>query len=149
EAALTDAQGKLFLALVNRARAERSSGRVGQRFEALKAIRDAARIRVTPELRTEATAALVLPDVEVAHEWEGCREGTVGVAFDTAFRQFARLDNRGGLTVGRVADGREEVVARLPAHGKPLFGSLVMSADGRYVAYGHSLVRVGVAGGVR
>src|SRR5262249_47699920 len=48
EAALTDANDKLFQALVNRARAERSSGRVGQRFAALKAIQEAAAIRVTP-----------------------------------------------------------------------------------------------------
>jgi hypothetical protein len=43
EAALADATGQLFLALVNQARAERSSGRVGQRFKAIEAIRAAAR----------------------------------------------------------------------------------------------------------
>src|SRR5262249_55145210 len=57
--ALADARDKLFQALVNRARAERRSGQVGQRFAALKALREAAELRVTPELRTEAMAALV------------------------------------------------------------------------------------------
>src|SRR5207302_1184303 len=37
-AALTNAKGQLFLALVSQARAERVSRRVGQRFESLKAI---------------------------------------------------------------------------------------------------------------
>src|SRR5262249_15295272 len=79
EAALADAKDKLFLALVSQARAARGSGRVGQRFEALQAIRQAAQIRLTPELRTEATAALVLPDAELALEWEGWPEGSIGL----------------------------------------------------------------------
>ena len=83
EAALANAQDQLFLALINRARAERGSGRVGQRFEALKAIRAAARIRITPELRTEAIAALVLPDAELAREWERSTEDSGGACTST------------------------------------------------------------------
>src|SRR5262249_12101954 len=101
------------------------------------------------ELRTEAIAALVLPDVEVAHEWKGWSEGTVGVAFDAAFQRYVRLDRQGGLTVCRLSEGREEVIARLPAHRKPLFGHPWMSPDGRFAAYGHGMARVGVLGGVR
>src|SRR5262249_28231863 len=67
--ALADARDKLFLALVHQSHAERIGGRVGQRFATLKAIHQAAQIRMTPELRTEATAALILPDVKVAREW--------------------------------------------------------------------------------
>src|SRR5262249_36319608 len=40
-------------------------------------------------------------------------------------------------------------ITRLPAHGKPPFGRLWMSPDGRFVAYGHSHMGNGVAGGVR
>src|SRR6185369_12355526 len=114
EAALADATDQLFQALVNQARAERSSGRVGQRFEALKAIREAARIRITPELRTEAMAALVLSDAEVAQEWEQSTEDSHVVHFDTSFEHYARLD-KGGVAVCRVRNGREEVITRLPA----------------------------------
>ncbi|MCI0684291.1 MAG: hypothetical protein L0Y71_19445 [Gemmataceae bacterium] len=137
-AALTDAREQLFQALLHRARAERSSGRIGQHFAALKAIQDAAQIRVTPELRTEAIAALVLPDVEVAHEWEAWQKNTVGLDFDASFERYARLDTQGGITVCRRTDGPEEVLARLPARGKPNFGGPWMSPDGRYVAFGHS-----------
>ena len=118
-AALTDAREQLFQALLNRARAERSSGRIGQHFAALKAIQDAAQIRVTPELRTEAIAALVLPDVEVAHEWEAWQKNTANLDFDASFERYARLDHQGGITVCRRTDGPEEVLARLPARGKP------------------------------
>jgi eukaryotic-like serine/threonine-protein kinase len=149
EAALAEARDQLVLSLVNQARAERGSGRVGQRFETLKAIRQAAQMRRTPELRTEATAALVLPDAELAQEWEGWPEDSFGLAFDAAFQRYARLDKQGGLTVGRLNDGREEVIARLPAHGKPGFGYPVMSPDGRFVAYGHNGTRTTVRGGVR
>jgi WD40 repeat protein len=48
-----------------------------------------------------------------------------------------------------VSDGREEVVTRLPAHGKSPLGGVSMSPDGRFVAYTHSWLRVGVLGGVR
>src|SRR5262249_17895302 len=109
EDALEDAREKLFAALVNRARAERTSGRVGHRFAALKAIREAARLRVTSELRTEAMAALVLPDVEVVHEWEAWPEDTVGLDFDASFERYARLDRQGGIIVCRRTDGREEI----------------------------------------
>lgn len=148
EAALTDAREQLFLALENRARAERSSGRVGQRFEALKTIRQAARIRVTPGLRTEAIAALVVPDVEVVHEWEGWPDDAIGLDFDAEFTSYARLDKQGRLTVCRLSGGREEVIHRLPAHGKPPFGGVLMSPDGRFAAYSHSWERSSVHAGV-
>src|SRR5262249_33767121 len=148
EAALTDAREQLFVALENRARAERSSGRVGQRFEALKVIRQAARMRVTPGLRTEAIAALVLPDVEVVPEWEGYPDDAIGLDCDAEFKSYARLDKQGSLTVCRLSGGREEVVHRLPAHGKPSFGGVGMSPDGRFAAYTHSRGPGGVHAGV-
>jgi serine/threonine protein kinase/WD40 repeat protein/Tfp pilus assembly protein PilF len=148
-AALTDAEEQLFQALVNRARAERVSGRIGQRFEALKAIRAAARIRITPELRTEAMAALVLPDTEVAQEWERSAEESGAVlVFDASFQRFARVDKQGGLAVWEVSKGREEVVTRLNAPGKKAFWGVAMSQDARFVACRDSETS-GVAGRVR
>jgi serine/threonine protein kinase len=148
EAALADAQDKLFQALVNRAQAERASGRIGQRFETLKVIRQAARMRLTPELRTEAAAALVLPDAELAQEWDGYPEDTVSICFDAAFGRYARLDKKGRVTVCKLTDGKEEVVTHLSPNAKaPLYG-LFMSPDGGFVACGHSVVREG-AGEVR
>src|SRR5262249_23038954 len=37
---------------------------------------------------------------------------------------YARLDKQGGLAVCRLSEGREEIITRLPAHGKPPFGPL-------------------------
>jgi serine/threonine protein kinase/WD40 repeat protein/tetratricopeptide (TPR) repeat protein len=140
-----DQTEKLWHSHLERARAKRSSARMGQRFEALKAIEDASKIRITPELRDEAAAALVLPDIELAREWEGCTDDTIGVAFDGSLTRYVTLQRDGNLTVWRLgAAGREEV-ARLPAHGRPPFYSIAMSPDGRFVAYGHSSIRQGTA----
>ncbi|HMF15822.1 MAG TPA: hypothetical protein VKE98_01390, partial [Gemmataceae bacterium] len=136
-AALADAKDKLHLALLSQARAARGSGRLGQRFQALKAIRQAAQIRMTAELRDEAIAALVLPDAEIACEWEGWPEGTAGLSFDSAFQRYARIDKQGGITVCQLSDGREKVVFPLRAHGKPAFGHPGLSPDGRFLIYGH------------
>jgi serine/threonine protein kinase/WD40 repeat protein len=142
------AQEQLYLALLNQARAERVSGRPGQRFEALKAIRKASQIRVTPELRTEAIAALVLPDLEIAQEWDGFPEGAIALAFAADFQRFVRLDSTGSVTVLQLRENGEEVIAQLPARGKPPYYRLWMSPDGRFVAYGHSFVEEGMAAGV-
>jgi serine/threonine protein kinase/WD40 repeat protein len=148
QASARDAQDQLLQALRNQARAERTSGRPGQRFEALKAIRKAAQIRVTPELRTEAMAALVLPDLEIAQGWDGFPEGTLTLSFDAEFERFARLSRTGIVTVGRLRDNREEVISQFRAHGQPPFYGLWLSPDGRFVAYGHSRAGDGVARGV-
>jgi serine/threonine protein kinase/WD40 repeat protein/tetratricopeptide (TPR) repeat protein len=140
---------KLWQADLERARALRSSGRVGQRFEALRAIREAAQIKVTPELRDEAVAALVLPDVEIAREWEGCPLDTLFLANDATFERYARVDKLGALTVCRLSENGEELIARLPAHGKSTCCCLYMSPDGRYVVYGHSSPSERIAGGMR
>jgi serine/threonine protein kinase/WD40 repeat protein len=136
EAVLTDAQERLFQALLQQARAERSSDRVGQRSEALAAIRKAAKMRVMPELRAEAIAALVQPDVDIAQEWAGWPDGSLNLVFDYDYRRYARLDREGGVVVCQVRDGQEEPIARLPTRVKPPFGPLWISPDGRYVAYG-------------
>lgn len=150
--ALTDVQvadaektEKLFQGHLERARALRSSGRVGQRFGALAAIREAAKIKVTPELRDEAVAALVLPDVQLARQWEGYPEDTVDLASDANFERYARVNKKGEVTVCRLANDGEQIVARLPAVGAPRFWGLRMSPDGRYLVYGHS-GREGIAG---
>jgi serine/threonine protein kinase/WD40 repeat protein len=147
--ALAAADEQLFQSLVHQARAGRTSGRIGQRFDTLAAVRRAAEIRVTPELRTEAAAALLLPDVEVDQQWAGWPAGTVGVSFDAAFDRFARLDDRGDLAVYRLVAGREELVAPLPGTGTPRYTFVRMSPDGRAVAVGHSTVSVNGADAVR
>ena len=140
---------KLWQSHLDRARARRSSGRIGQRFETLSALREAAQIKVTAELRDEAAAALVLPDVEIEREWEAFPEGTLAVAPDATLQRYVRMSSQGELTVCRLTGKGEEVIIRLPIHGQPPFLGLGMSPDGRFVAYGHSCVNSRTSGGVR
>ena len=55
----------LYDARLTQAQALRRSGRPGQRLGALAAVAAAAQIRVSPQLRDEALAAMALPDLEV------------------------------------------------------------------------------------
>ena len=95
------------------------SGRGGQRFGTLEAIRKAvalARELERPEstfdeLRNLAIAALALPDLHMLKEWEGWPEGSRGIVFDDTLQRYARLDSHGNITVRRVADD-VEIAAR-------------------------------------
>src|SRR5262249_3997191 len=129
---------KLWTSPLDRARALRTSGRVGQRFEALKAIREAAQIKVRPGLRAATVAALVMPAAAVAGEWEGESEEIRSLACDAKFERYARINQKGELTVYRLSPRGEEVISRTPAQGERRFLGLWMSPDGRFVAYGHS-----------
>jgi serine/threonine protein kinase/WD40 repeat protein len=149
QAADNEKTDQLWQAHVERARALRSSGRVGQRFETLKAIRAAARIKMTPTLRDEAVAALALPDIEVAREWDGFPEGSVNLVHDAKFERYARIDKQGQITICRLGDNGEEVVWRLPIHGHPLYFGMFMSPDGQFLVYGHGAPAPGRAEGVR
>src|SRR5262249_45537504 len=94
--------------------------------------------RITPELRHEAAAALVLADVEPAKEWEGCTEDTIWIAFDASYRRYVTLDKNGALTLYQLTSDGATEVASLPAHGSPPFHYLWISPDGRFAAYGHA-----------
>ncbi len=136
--ALEDAKERLFDALLQQARAERSSGRIGQRFKALHAIREAAALKNSAELRSEAMAAMVLPDVEVKQEWQAWMDDTRGLSFNAALDLYAKLDQTGHVSVCKVQNEKEQVLVQLPAYGKPPFGQVWLSPDGQFVAYGHT-----------
>jgi serine/threonine protein kinase/WD40 repeat protein len=140
-----DKTDELWRSYLEQARAERSSGRVGQRFTSLRAIREAARIRVTPELRDEAIAALALPDVELVRELAPLPEGTAYYVFDASFRRRVSRDKHGGIAVHQLTDGGEVVIANLPADDEPPFTVPWISPDGRFVAYGSGFLTPGVS----
>jgi serine/threonine protein kinase/WD40 repeat protein/tetratricopeptide (TPR) repeat protein len=124
-------------ALMAEARARRFSGRVGQRFAAIDAVRKAVTLAreldkpaaAFDELRNLAVAALALPDFrENAKTWEGWPEGSSGLDFDpVALRMYARGDLEGNVSVRRLEDDTE--VARLNGLGKPR--GIVFGADGK------------------
>ena len=41
----------------------------------------------------------MLPDLEVAAEWDGWPEGTLSLAFDANLEHYARIDRAGTVTV--------------------------------------------------
>ena len=120
-----------------RAAAYRRGGQPGQRLRCLDELRAALRLDPSPEerdeIRTEAAAALVLPDVEIEAEWEARPEGTVGVAFDASLRRYARLDRDGTVTLHQLDGAVPREVARFSAPGPAPFANLWISPDGRFV----------------
>ncbi len=111
-----DRKQQLFESLVSEAKAQRFSGRGGQRFGTLESIRKAADLArelempaaTFDELRNLAIAALALPDLHKLKEWEdGWPEGSRGLFFDEALEHYARGDREGNFTVRRVADDAE------------------------------------------
>ncbi len=118
-----DRKKQLFESLVSQAKAQRSGGRVGQRFGTLASIQKAAALArelgmppsTFDELRDLAISALTLPDIHLVKEWEGWPEGSRALAFDATWERYARLDARGNVTVRRVADDVE--IASRPGEG--------------------------------
>jgi serine/threonine protein kinase/WD40 repeat protein len=159
EDARHDAREKLFAAKLAEARASRKSGQVGQRFESLKAIEEATAIAqelgmpaaAFDDLRTEAIAALALPDLEVAREWDGWPDHTTEAAldFDDSLERYVRLDKQGGLAVCRLTAAGEEVRFHIAGHGQPASHGPWLSRDGRYVLVGQGRVREGTAAAFR
>src|SRR5947209_9867127 len=94
-----------------RASAIRQRGEVGQRYGCLAELTEALKLdpsaELREEIRTEASAALALPDVEVAHEWPGWPAGPLALDFDDSLERFVRLDQQGGVAVCRRTPGGE------------------------------------------
>jgi WD40 repeat protein/Tfp pilus assembly protein PilF len=131
-----EANARLWDSLLTQARASRMTRKPGQRLNALRAIQKALELPLPPghsvdELRTGAIAALCLPDLEVAQEWDGFPARALGLALDADFQRYARRDADGTVTIRRVAD--DTVLATLRGDG-PIdgYGGLEFSPDGRY-----------------
>src|SRR5262249_49753260 len=116
------------------ARAGRTSGREGQRFEGLKTIRKALALplpegRSVAELRNEAIACLSLPDVEVAGEFD-CPLSEWALAIDLSFTRYGRATHQGKISIRRLSDNSELFVLHAP-EGIGGYGGLKFSPDGR------------------
>ena len=131
---------RLFDSLTAQARAMRSSRQMGQRFDSLKALADAAGIarelKMPPErldpLRDEAIAALALPDLEPTGRVITRPPGVIAIAFDATMTRYAFRFRNGTISVRRVAD--DEEVARFQARGYDGIWVFGFSPDGRYLA---------------
>jgi serine/threonine protein kinase/WD40 repeat protein/Tfp pilus assembly protein PilF len=143
ETAITEkrlATERLYKSLVVQARASRLTRSTGQRFQSLQAVAQAARVahsldrfpEARAELRTEAIAALCLPDLELVREGPSIPIGASGFAIDPAFERYAWADREGTTHVCRLQDDMEPLI--LPGCGKvDDYGGLQFSPDGRFL----------------
>ncbi len=132
----------LFDSLVAQAEARRFSGRVGQRFESLRALEQAsviARELNLPadrfdRLRDVAIACMALPDLRETGRVIHRPAGAFLVAVDPASLRYAlRFPDR--VQVHRVSDDVE--VDRFPAQGDREIYVFGFSPDGKYLATTH------------
>jgi eukaryotic-like serine/threonine-protein kinase len=131
ERAEQEARRQLYSALVEQAHASVRSGEVGQRLQALEAIRRAAAISNSVDLRREALAALALPDLSFEREFPVGSEFTLRL-LDPAFESVALCRGAGPVELRDVSDW--SLLASLPAiTNLPAYAGW-WSPDRRYLA---------------
>jgi eukaryotic-like serine/threonine-protein kinase len=146
EKAKEQATRRLYDARLAQAQAGRLSRRVGQRFDSLDAIAEAAKIARElnlPEenllaLRNTAIVCLALPDLRQGDPLADCPAGRFQIDFDGRLERYALADHQGAVIVRRMADGH--LIATLPGSGAeawPLF-----SRDGKFLAVAGKGLRV-------
>jgi serine/threonine protein kinase len=104
-----EAVSNLRQALLDQVRVIRRSTKVGQRYDSLNAISRAAAISPGVDLRNEAIAALVLPDIRKVRK---VAEGGIGLV-DGPCERCAVQHFDGSDTIVRISDGAE--LAQIPA----------------------------------
>jgi serine/threonine protein kinase/WD40 repeat protein len=140
---------RLYESLLREAQASRWSGWVGQSFKGLEALAEAAKLRATldlgPEavldLRNEAVACMILPDLKPEPLWPGGPPSAgvpAGIAFAADGERFARFEPDGTITLRHLADYR--VIVHLTDVDRPSRRRvdwrmlLRLSPDGKFLA---------------
>jgi len=131
EAAEHTTQQQLYTALLEQARATVRSGELGQRVRTLDAIRRAATISNTTELRREAMAALGLPDLRFERELPLTGDVTLA-ALDPKFERVAVGRDTNAVEIRSVPDQR--LLATLPPSTREQARLGKWSSDGRFLA---------------
>ena len=130
------AKDQLFLALRNQAQARRYSRQMGQRFDSLAALAEAARIRPDEELRDDVIAALALPDVRRGASWPGWPPEIKAMAFDNSYQRYAWGDDKGLISIRSIPDNQElqQLVTGVGISPAKAASRLLFSPDGRFLA---------------
>jgi len=129
------AVANLRQAYLVQAQAARFSGKPGRNFASMRALTEAAQIRPGLDLRNEAIACMVLPDlrplcrfdVSLGYDRLAC------TAFDSDLAHFAYSDPDESIVVRRTADHAQVFAA--PTHGAQ---GLMFSPGDRYLAALHA-----------
>jgi WD40 repeat protein len=130
QAAERDAHRQLYAALFEQARATVRSGEMGHRVKALDALRRAAAISNNVELRREAFAALVLPDLRFERD-VSIGQNVTRARCDPAFERIALCRGPRDVEVCSLDSGR--LLASLPASTNLPSYVVIWSDDGRYL----------------
>jgi WD40 repeat protein len=131
ESAEQAAEQQLYTALLEQARATMVSGEMGHRVRALDALRRAAAISNSVELRREVLTALMLPDLRLQREMSFPSDANYP-SFDPPFERVAISRGRGPIEIRAVSDNR--LLATLPASTNLQAYGKLWSADGRFLA---------------
>ncbi len=124
------ARDKLWESLVSEARALRWSGRPGRRFDGLAAVRAAAAIRKSTELRNEAIACLSLTDIRSPTNVPATSNDAERIWIDWPRQRYFFGAADGSISVRRWSDHSE--LLHLPSVGRIDF-LLGVSPDGRWL----------------
>ncbi|MBX3732220.1 MAG: protein kinase [Verrucomicrobiae bacterium] len=131
EMAELETEQQLYAALVGQARGLVRSGEIGQRVLTLDALRRAAAISNSVELRPIALAALALPDLRPGRQLPFDSRVT-GRQLDPDFLRFAICRDRGPVEIHAVEGGH--LTASLPAAEALTADLMLWSPDGGYLA---------------
>lgn len=130
ERAEAEAVARLHEANLNWVRANRLTGRTGQRFASLAQLARATAVTNRLELRNEAIACLTLPDLRLLKQWATAPDSD-SFYLSPSFRLYVTNDDHGNLTVRDTVT--DEVQYQLPSQGTRLT-TVLGSPDERFLA---------------
>jgi signal transduction histidine kinase len=125
---------ELWKSYEGQARGVRASPYAGHRFESMEALKNAASIRPSLELRNDAIVSLTLADIQLRGKLP--QEPAPAVAMDSGFERYAVADNQGRVQVRRRLD--EELLLELPASTNAIEWIFGFSPNGRYLPVGYN-----------
>ncbi len=119
------------LSLEAEAQALITSGLGGQRFKSIAALQEAARLRWSPRIRDLSISALSLADLQPGEEWEGLKETSKFLVFDTSMERYARGDSTGKISVRWIDGDRQQFSLNRDAGS---VSGMRFSPNGRYLS---------------
>jgi len=138
------AREELRAASLAEAKATVKSGGLGQRFATLEALRRAAEVRLDADLRTQAFAALMLPDVKIERTWDDRYASNSPAAFDSTLDRYVVEVAAGVLSLRQVTDQKEIAHFSAPPGNPRVLYVAPFTADDSKIAvrFANNLVRV-------
>jgi signal transduction histidine kinase len=135
-----DAREKLWRSYRDQARGTLLGTQAGHRFESLEAIRRAAQMRPTLDLRNEAIASLARADLRIVGALP--QPGCAAICLDSSFERCAVADEQGRIRVQTLAGS--QTLLDLPASTNAVQIIFPFSPDGHFlpVKYADGVTRL-------